>query len=121
MQDLFLIKMPLFCPKYKHWKRYGWRNAKEKENLIKTLTDSSMGYCMYCYRRVVVIDKFFGQIEHAIEKSNSQLLTECIPNMGIACPACNQSLKRIGEKNRKITEQNIKQFEENVSCRQGRK
>ncbi len=54
---------------------------------------------MYCYTRIQVAGKYMGDLEHAIERRNSVLLEECIPNIGIACPVCNESFKRIGEKN----------------------
>lgn len=37
-------------------------------------------------RLLLEFHKMFGQLEHAIEKSNAQELIECIPNIGLACP-----------------------------------
>ncbi len=53
---------------------------------------------MYCYTRVRVDEKLYANLEHAIEKSNSDKLIECVPNIGLSCPVCNQTFKRIGEK-----------------------
>lgn len=77
---------------------------------------ASGGYCMYCYSRVKVDKKLYGNLEHAIEKSNSDRLIECIPNIGMACPICNMSFKRIGEQKRKITDFAIQNFEDNSKC-----
>lgn len=77
---------------------------------------ASGGYCMYCYSRVKVDKKLYGNLEHAIEKSNSDRLIECIPNIGMACPICNMSFKRIGEQKRKITDFAIQNFEEKSKC-----
>jgi len=55
-------------------------------------------------------------LEHAIEKSNSDKLIECVPNIGLSCPVCNQTFKRIGEKKRKIPKEDIAQYEESSKC-----
>ena len=31
MEDIFLIEIPIFKPKYKKWKKYGYKNSIEKE------------------------------------------------------------------------------------------
>ena len=93
MDDIFLIEIPIFKPKYKRWKKYGYKNSTEKENLKNVLEECSNGYCMYCYTRIRVDGKFYANLEHAIEKNNSKKLVECIPNIGLACSVCNQSLK----------------------------
>lgn len=41
---------------------------------------------MYCYSRIRVDGKLYVNLEHAIEKKNSEKLVECISNIGIACP-----------------------------------
>lgn len=98
MEDNLILQMPLFRPRYKKWKKYGYTKKDEKENLKEVLEESSGGYCMYCYTRIRVDGKLYANLEHAIEKSNSEKLRECIPNIGIACPRCNQSLKKAGER-----------------------
>lgn len=111
-----LFEMPVFRPHYKKWKKYGYSNLKEKNNLKGILEESTGGYCMYCYTRVRVDGKLYANLEHAIEKSNSDKLIECIPNIGLSCPICNQTFKRIGEKNRKIEKEDIVQYEESSKC-----
>lgn len=71
---------------------------------------------MYCYTRILVDRKMFGNLEHAIEKNNSDKLIECIPNIGLACPTCNQSFKRRNEKNRKLPEAELAEFERKSKC-----
>ena len=83
MEDFFCLDIPLFKVRYKRWKNYGYRKANEKENLKKVLSEASGGYCMYCYSRMEVDNKFYGHLEHAIEKNNSDKLIECIPNIGV--------------------------------------
>ena len=99
MEDYLTIEMPKFRPNYRRWKRYGWKRPTERENSKEVLLEAGRGYCMYCYTRIQVAGKYMGDLEHAIERRNSVLLEECIPNIGIACPVCNESFKRIGEKN----------------------
>lgn len=116
MEDFLYLDIPLFQVQYKKWKKYGYLNASEKENTKEALVDASGGYCMYCYSRVKVDKKLYGNLEHAIEKSNSDRLIECIPNIGMACPTCNLSFKRIGEQKRKVTDADRKNFEEKCRC-----
>lgn len=71
---------------------------------------------MYCYTRVFVDRKMFGNLEHAIEKKNSAKLTECIPNIGLACTTCNQSFKRKAENIRRLPKEAIGRFEEKSKC-----
>jgi hypothetical protein len=66
--------------------------------------------------RVGVDGKLYANLEHAIEKSNSDKLIECVPNIGLSCPVCNQTFKRIGEKKRKIPKRDIDQYEESSKC-----
>ena len=98
MEDYLTIKMPEFKPKYRRWKCYGWKRPKERENTRDVLLEAGRGYCMYCYVRIQVAGKYMGNLEHAIEKNNSARLEECVPNIGIACPVCNGSFKKMGEK-----------------------
>lgn len=71
---------------------------------------------MYCYTRIRVDEKLYANLEHAIEKNNSDKLIECIPNIGLSCPVCNQTFKRIGEKKRKLPKKDIAQYEESSKC-----
>lgn len=116
MDDFFCLDMPTFHVKYKRWKKYGYLKKDEKENTKEAVCSASSGYCMYCYSRIKVDNKLYGNLEHAIEKNNSNKLWECIPNIGIACPSCNQSFKRIGEQKRKVPDSVRKQFEEKSKC-----
>lgn len=116
MEDYLYLNIPEFKVMYKKWKKYGYTGNKEKENLKKELSRATGGYCMYCYSRIRVDNKWYGNLEHAIEKKISDKLTECIPNIGMACPVCNQSFKRIGEQKRKVTDAVRKKFEQNCNC-----
>jgi len=116
MDDIFLIEIPIFKPKYKRWKKYGYKNSTEKENLKNVLEECSNGYCMYCYTRIRVDGKFYANLEHAIEKNNSKKLVECIPNIGLACSVCNQSLKKYGEQNRKLSQEIVSDYERDSLC-----
>lgn len=79
MQNLLSIDIPVFQPKYKKWKKYGYTDSREKQNLKEVLKVATGGYCMYCYSRINTDGKFVGHLEHAIEKNNSDRLLECIP------------------------------------------
>lgn len=116
MKDVLVFEMPMFQPKYKRSTQYGYQKDREKKNLKKVLENTSRGYCMYCYSRIVVDGKSYSNLEHAIEKSNSDKLIECIPNIGVACTKCNLTFKRIGENNRKLSEEDIKEFETVSKC-----
>lgn len=116
MENILVLEMPLFRPKYKRWKKYGYKNAKEKVNLKAILENSSEGYCMYCYSRIRVDGKLYANLEHAIEKANSDKLIECIPNIGLTCSTCNQIFKRSGEQKRKLSEEAIKEYEHKSKC-----
>lgn len=111
-----LIEMPVFKPQYKKWKKYGYKNPIEKSNLKDVLEESTGGYCMYCYSRIRVDGKLFANLEHAIERNNSDKLIECIPNIGLSCSVCNQAFKRIGERKRKIRKISIDQYEKSSKC-----
>lgn len=116
MEDYLLIEMPVFSPRYKKWKKYGYKNPIEKKNLKDALEESTGGYCMYCYSRIRVDGKLFANLEHAIEKSNSEKLIEYIPDIGLSCSVCNQTFKRIGEQKRKIQKIDIDQYEKASKC-----
>ncbi|MCD8148198.1 MAG: hypothetical protein LUE92_01250 [Clostridiales bacterium] len=121
MDKLLLIKMPTFRPEYKRWKKYGYKNPKENKNLKEVLEKSSEGYCMYYYTRVRVERNLYAHLEHAIEKTNSEWLYECIPDIGLACPLCNESLKKIGERKRKLAQKFVEEFEAKAKCSVGKK
>lgn len=116
MEDFLLIEMPVFKPRYKKWKKYGCKNLMEKNNLKDVLEESTGGYCMYCYSRIRVDGKLYADLEHAIEKNNSDKLIECVPNIGLSCSVCNQTFKRIGERKRKINKIDIDQYEKTSKC-----
>ena len=116
MEDFLLLEIPVFRPHYKKWKKYGYKNQIEKNNLKNVLEESTGGYCMYCYSRIRVDEKLFANLEHAIEKSNSDKLIECIPNIGLSCAVCNQIFKRIGESKRRIKKEDIDQYEKASGC-----
>ena len=116
MQDFLFIDIPDFIPEYKIEKKYGYTKPDEKENMKKVLSVASKGYCMYCYARIDVDGKNYGNLEHAIEKNNSRKLIECIPDIGISCTVCNQSFKRIGERKRKLSQSILDRFNKNSEC-----
>lgn len=116
MDNMLVLEIPIFRPKYKKKEKYGYRNTEEKENLKAVLEKSSKGYCMYCYSRIRIDGKLNANLEHAIEKKNSDKLIECIPNIGIACPTCNQVHKRKGEKKRILLPNIIQEYERKSRC-----
>ena len=116
MEDYLLLEIPAFKPEYKAGVPYGYGNVREKENTKAILYQASNGYCMYCYSRILIDGKKYGQLEHAIEKNNAKKLTECIPNIGFACPICNSVFKRRDEKKRKIQKPDISQFNRKSKC-----
>jgi hypothetical protein len=120
MKETLILEIPVFHPDYKEEGKYGVRNTRGKR-LKEVLEKCSEGYCMYCYSRVRVDRKLFAHLEHAIEKTNSPKLAECIPNIGLACPACNQIFKKIGEKKRALPKGIIQQFEEKCEREQREK
>ncbi|MGL5964830.1 MAG: hypothetical protein ACRCZ9_07075 [Fusobacteriaceae bacterium] len=73
-----------------------------KNNLRKVLTESSKGYCMYCYTKILINKKNFGHLEHTIEQEHFEELENCHYNISIACPKCNQSFKKKEQSKRKI-------------------
>jgi len=116
MEDFLMLRLPAFNPKYKKGEKYGYTNAKEKDALKEVLEESTDGYCMYCFSRIRVDGKLYANLEHAIEKENSDKLIDCVPNIGLSCFMCNQTFKRMGERKRKLSESVVAQFEKNSSC-----
>ena len=113
--DLFLINIPKFNPEYEEGKLYSY-DGKGKENLKNVLTKASQGYCMYCYTKILVDRKNFGQLEHSIEKFNSKKFRNCVSNISITCSKCNGSFKKRGEKIRKLESEDLLIFENSVNC-----
>ena len=111
MEDLLLIDIPDFSVEYESNMRCGYSSKKARENLRKALERASKGYCMYCYKRIVVDGNRQGHLEHAIEKDFSDKLVECVPNIGIACGTCNLSYKKEDQQHRRISEDEIRIFE----------
>lgn len=118
MDSLLLFSIPLFQPVYPETEKipFGYTTEKEKLNLKTILSKSSLGYCMYCYKRIDVDGKNDGHLEHGIERQNSDKLSNCVPNIGISCATCNLSFKRRGEKKRKLSASSIQRFENNAIC-----
>lgn len=116
MEDYLLLEIPAFQPAYEAGVRYGYGNLREKEKLKTILYQSSDGYCMYCYSRILIDGKNFGQLEHAIEKKNAKRLIECVPNIGLACSKCNTTFKKTGENKRKIEKRYINRFNRKSEC-----
>ena len=73
---------------------------------------------MYCYSLLKNDRVNIGHLEHSIEqKLDEEHLTECTPNIAIACPNCNLSLKRVGEQERlEKLEEAKKEFVLEVQC-----
>ncbi len=97
------ITMPDFIPQYKDDTSYGYdRRNNQRDNLKKLLLETSKNHCMYCYRKVVIDNIDYSQIEHAIEKGSQKnnKLRNCVPNLGLSCINCNISFKRKFEKDR---------------------
>ena len=57
MDNMLILEIPIFRPKYKKGEKYGYKNTEEKEKLKTILEDSSKSYCMYCYSRMRVDGK----------------------------------------------------------------
>jgi hypothetical protein len=123
MSSVTIIDIPLFIPQYESDKSYGYKGTN-RERLLELLYKTTKGYCMYCYSRIEVDSKRFGHLEHAIEEIFCEKkLSECVPNIGLACPKCNQSFKNSGlvkgDKNNIVkgvfTHKQIENFE-NIVC-----
>ena len=117
IEENWLLDIPSFSPQYDHRVGYGYKN-RPGENLEAFLRKTSKNHCMYCYSLLRNDRVNIGHLEHSIEKSlDEEHLTECIPNMAIACPNCNMSLKRVGEKKRlEELKEARKKFSSEVQC-----
>lgn len=110
MEDFFVVDIPVFVPEYDKDKKYGWTNYKDE--LWDLLKETTHGYCMYCYDRIWINQERRGQIEHGIEKKNlMKRLQDCVPNLGISCENCNQKYKKRGEQKRRLSQEQICEFE----------
>lgn len=115
-KDVLMIDLPKYHVEYPD-KKYSYLPGKGRENLKKTLYRASKNYCMYCYNRIKVDGNEYGHLEHAIESSIAPAkLKNCVPNIGIACPVCNDKYKRIGEKQRVPDYQDIVDFSKEAGC-----
>lgn len=114
MDSLLMIDIPAFIVEYEDDVEYGYSSEKLKRNLREVLLKASSGYCMYCYRRIVVDGKGSGHLEHAIEIDFSPKLVNCVPNIGIACDTCNLSYKKTDQQYREISIDEIKSFEKGI-------
>ena len=115
-KDILMIELPQYYVEYSE-KEYSYSPGVGRENLKNALYKASGNYCMYCYNRIKIDENAYVQLEHAIESSiEAEKLKNCIPNIGIACPVCNDKYKRIGEKGRIPDEEEIKQFIEEADC-----
>ena len=66
---------------------------------------------MYCYDSIWINGQRRGQIEHGIEKKNSEKsLSDCISNLSIACEICNSKYKKHGEKSRRLAQNILKNW-----------
>ena len=113
--NIFLLDIPNFIPEYKKDTLYSYE-GKGKGNLKDVLTKASKGYCMYCYSKILVDRKNFGELEHSIEKFNCDKLKNCPSNISIACSKCNRSFKKKGERMRALTSEEVKDFEVLSEC-----
>ncbi|MCI8364748.1 MAG: hypothetical protein HFG34_07335 [Eubacterium sp.] len=112
MDSLLIIDIPDFLVEYEADVQYGYSSERSKGNLRSVLEKASRGYCMYCYRRIVVDGIGTGHLEHAVEKDYSPKLEQCVPNIGIACSKCNLSYKKKEQQSRIIPDDEIQIFEE---------
>lgn len=96
------LRMPMISVDYEVGVKYTYSRGKGHENLKRELLKACDGYCMYCYAKVQVDGKDCFHLEHAIEKdlSNTNKLHNCVPNIGLACPKCNDSFKKSGQPTR---------------------
>jgi len=110
VDNIMRIKIPSFTPNYDKNTDYGYKNIKGK-NLEDLLYKVSNGYCMYCYSKIVIDSKRFGQLEHAIEKRHSLRLVDCVPNIGLTCSMCNLSFKKVGDSGEIFTGNQLTKYE----------
>lgn len=116
-EEKLLVDIPDFSPQYDENTQYGYQH-KAGENLEYLLRKTSKNHCMYCYALLKNDRVNIGHLEHSIEKNlDKKNLTNCVPNIAIACPNCNQSLKRVGEKKRLEAMKKVqKKFASDVKC-----
>lgn len=115
LKSYCIVNIPDFKPNYKKEIAYGYKGTR-KDNLSKLLYETTNGYCMYCYSKILVDSKNFGHLEHSIEKFHSkEKLINCVPNIGLACPTCNGSFKSKGEKEFSFDKMDIDEFN-NCTC-----
>ena len=117
IEENWLLDIPSFLPEYDDKENYGY-TKKPGKNLEALLRKTSKNHCMYCYSLLKNDRVDIGHLEHSIEKNlDKEHLTECVPNIAIACPNCNMSLKRVGEKKRlEELEEAKKEFLTEVQC-----
>ncbi len=107
------IQIPDYVPYYLDGQQYGYdKVGKQQANLKRALLEISEAYCMYCYRKVVIDNIDYSQIEHAIEKGNSKKLRNCKYNLGLSCSYCNCSAKRKNESKRVQYIKSRKEYED---------
>lgn len=111
-----MIDLPQYYVEYSE-NEYSYSSGLGRENLKKALYKASSNYCMYCYNRIKIDQNEYGHLEHAMESSIApEKLKNCIPNIGIACPVCNDKYKRIGEKDRIPEGEDVEQFINEAEC-----
>lgn len=84
-EDFFVVDIPVFVPVYDANKRYGW--SKYKDNLWKLLSETTGGYCMYCYDSIrkgkILIQPFEAQKQengHSLRLQYDLLKGKYIPS-----------------------------------------
>jgi len=71
-----------------------------KSQIKKQLLDVSLGYCMYCGKRIIVDGCDFSHVEHSVDKkgnisqNDEDFLEHCKYNLAVACPKCNLVYKK---------------------------
>ena len=116
-KNIYVLDMPDFAPAYLKDIEYGY-SGKRGDELKELLLETSGYHCMYCFANLKGDRTDLGEVEHSVEKTLSDYLVECVPNMAVTCKNCNQSLKRVGEKQRKDKmKPYMNQFEEKLSCK----
>ena len=115
-ENIYVLDMPDFAPVYAADIQYGY-SGKRGDELKKLLLETSKFHCMYCFANLKGDRTDLGEIEHSVEKTLSDYLIECVPNMAVTCKNCNQSLKRVGEKQRKDKMvPYMKRYEKDLNC-----
>lgn len=116
-KDILMIDLPQYCVEYSD-KKYSYSPGIGRENLKKALYKAGRNYCMYCYNRIKIDKNEYGHLEHAIEASIApEKLRNCVPNIGIACPVCNDKYKKVGEKQRVPDCQDVDFFKKEADCK----